>query len=356
MADGLHVLGNSVQELAKNYVEVLNRAELCGLTFKPSKVIVCPRDIKLFGWELKGHVWYPTSHTTSALVNAVKPVTIKQMRSFLGSFKQLSSSLPNYAAVIHDLELLVANCASAERISWTTDLEETFNQARKLAAHPKGVAEPRPQDQLFTYSDYSAENRAVGGRLVIHHKQPDGSIQELIGGFYSAILDKHKQAWLPCEGEAAGIRLVLDHFQNQIRESDNTTIHFTDSQPCVLAWKRSRRGAFSASSRISAFLTGLSLLPIELRHKPGKEMMTSDFASRNPVQCQSGKCQICKFVEEWQYIGANAIHIRSTTIEDIKSDRAIMPLIQEKVWKNIQSKDPVHTKLQQLILTRQLPE
>ena len=130
----------------------------------------------------------------------------------------------------------------------------------------------------------------MGGRLVIHRKQPDGSTQELIGGFFSVILDKHKQCWLPCEGEAAGIRLVLEHFQNQIRESEHTTIHYTDSQPCVLAWKRSRRGAFSSSSRIAAFLTGLSVLPVELRHKAGKDMFTSDYASRHPRACDQYKC------------------------------------------------------------------
>ena len=40
MADGLHVFGQTVHELASNYVEVLNRAEICNFTFKPSKVIV----------------------------------------------------------------------------------------------------------------------------------------------------------------------------------------------------------------------------------------------------------------------------------------------------------------------------
>ena len=149
MADGLHILGNTVLELAKNYTEVLNRAEKCALTFKPSKVIICPRNITLFGWELKGNTWYPTSHTTSALVNAPKPNTVKQMRSFLGSFKQLSASLPDYALVIHQLEQIVANRASAERISWSPELETAFVNAKNLAAHPQGVAEPRPQDQLF---------------------------------------------------------------------------------------------------------------------------------------------------------------------------------------------------------------
>ena len=330
MADGLHVLGNSIQELATNYTEVLNRAELCRLTFKPAKVIICPRNIKLFGWELRDNVWFPTSHTTSALINAPKPTTVKQLRSFLGSFKQLSASLPKYAATVHNLEKIVAGKASAERLHWTDELNTAFENAKLLAAHPHGVAEPRPQDKLSTYSDYSADNRAVGGRLVIHRQMPDGTTKDLIGGFYSTVLDKHKQAWLPCEGEAAGIRLVLDHFRHQIRESDHTTTHYTDSQPCVLAWKRSRRGAFSTSARISAFLTGLSTLPVELQHKAGKDMHTSDYASRHPSKCTASKCQICSFAHELQDIGDNSLNIRSLTIQDIKEGTFIMPFTQTK--------------------------
>ena len=113
MADGLHVLGNSIPELITNYKEVLSRAKDCGLTFKPSKVIICPRTITLFGWKLVDNVWFPTSHTISALCNAPIPTTVKKMRSFLGSFKQLSASLPGYAVVLHKLEQIVGGKASS---------------------------------------------------------------------------------------------------------------------------------------------------------------------------------------------------------------------------------------------------
>ena len=170
------------------------------------------------------------------------------------------------------------------------------------------------------------------------------------------MLEKHKKAWLPCEGEAAGIRLVLDHFQNYIRESNKTTIHHTDSQPCVLAWKRSQRGAFSSSSRISSFLIGLSALPVELRYKPGKTLHTSDYASRHPTRCNAKRCQICNFVEQWQYVGDNASEIRHLTVNDVLTGKSLMPMTQRSIWRNIQKQDPIHEKLQHLINTRQLPE
>ena len=356
MADGLHVLGDSIAQLVSNYEEVLCRSDACNLTFKPSKVTVCPKNICLFGWSLKGQTWLPTSHTTSSLVNAALPTTIKQLRSFLGSFKQLSPCMPNYASTVHILEQLTSNKKSAERITWTDPLRQAFQNAKDLAANPIGIAEPRPDDHLQTYSDYAADTRAVGGRLLILRKLENGDTIELPGGFFNAILDSHKANWLPCEGEAAGIRLVLEHFKNHIRESNNPTVHFTDSQPCVLAWKRSQRGAFSTSARISTFLTGLSAMPIELRHKSGKLMHTSDFASRHPSSCSSQRCQICSFVREWENLGDRATEIRSITIDDIQSGRSLMPMTQKMTWKGIQARDPVHMKLKQLIETQQLPE
>ena len=231
MADGLHVLADSIPDLLNYYEEVLTRADLCHLTFKPSKVIVCPKVVNLFGWILNDQTWLPTPHIISSLANASTPSTVKQLRSFLGSFKQLSSSLPKYAPTIHALERMVSGKQSAEKLKWTDELNASFVAAKQLAMNPVGLAEPRPDDLLQTYSDYSADNRAVGGRIVILRKQPNGETRELIGGFYSAVLSKHKRAWLPCEGEAAAIRLVLEHFRHFIRESNHTTVHFTDSQP-----------------------------------------------------------------------------------------------------------------------------
>ena len=45
MADGLHVLGDSIAQLVSNYEEVLCRSDACNLTFKHSKVTVCPKNI-----------------------------------------------------------------------------------------------------------------------------------------------------------------------------------------------------------------------------------------------------------------------------------------------------------------------
>ena len=49
MADGIYVLGQTLEELHENFQEVLLRARLCGLTFKPSKIVIAPVNTILFG-------------------------------------------------------------------------------------------------------------------------------------------------------------------------------------------------------------------------------------------------------------------------------------------------------------------
>ena len=357
MADGLYPKGNSVQEALENYAEVLRRADLCGLTFKPSKTIICPVKTELFGWELDAGRWRPTVHTRTTLASHEKPKTSRQMRSYLGAWKQLSSCINNYAVLLHPLEMMIAGKAPKEYLVWTEETEKAFEDSKEAAGKVDGVYEARPTDIIHTYSDFSQRHGAIGGKMMLHRKdEKTGETKIILGGHFSATLDKHKKKWLACEGEAAGIRLTLMHFAPQIRSSVHDAVHHTDSKPCVQAWGRSKKGAYSASSRLATFLTDLSNLSVELVYTPGKEMWTSDFASRHPPICKSDRCQVCKFVEEWEILGDNAANIKAISVEEIQQGKSIMPFTQERVLRDIQHNDSMHNKLRELIKLGHLPD
>ena len=135
-----------------------------------------------------------------------------------------------------------------------------------------------------------------------------------MGGHFSCRVNKHQQHWHPCEGEALAVRLVLEHFSHFIIENKNQCIHHTDNQPVVQAWRRSKTGAFSASARIAAFLSGVSAMNIEIIHTPGTEMKSSDYNSRHPEDCMERQCQICRFANEMEMVGDKVAKI---TVEDI---------------------------------------
>jgi hypothetical protein len=90
--------------------------------------------------------------------------------------------------------------------------------------------------------------------------------------------------------------LTSKHFSPHIRENKNVTTVYTDNMPTVHAWRRMKKGAFSASARVASFLTGLSALTVEVVHKPGKEMITSDYNSCHPNSCSLNRdvnMQVC---------------------------------------------------------------
>lgn len=142
MADSILPLGDTAMELLANLREVLTRARMCGLTFKPSKVIITPKKTQLFGWQLEGSKWTPLAHTVSSLTTAERPMTIKGLRSFLGSFKQISQCVKGYANILHTLEEMVAGKPSAERLVWQPHTDLTFKKAREAAGSYEGIHVP----------------------------------------------------------------------------------------------------------------------------------------------------------------------------------------------------------------------
>ena len=351
-ADSLFALGNTVEELHDNLKEIFGKIRQNGLTIKPSKIIVAPRKSVLFGWEWEDGKWSPTSHTTSALERVPLPTTSTQLRSYLGSFKQFSDCIDNYGEILTKLEKMT--CAKGTKLQWTDEQREAFMKSQTAIAKLQGVHLPRPDDQLITYSDYSEENNAIGRRMEIIRSE-DGKVKRLHGSFFSDVLTTVKKRW-PCEGEAMGVKMVVEFFSSFIRNSNKITVHFTDNAPTVDAWNLSKRGAYSTSPKLSSFLSGLSTLSVEVRHKAGKDMHTSDYLSRNPKECKHENCSVCAFIKKWDEIGENCSEVRAMTIEEVNNGETTMPYLQRKTWLGLQVADSVHAKLRHLIEVSQSPE
>ena len=183
-ADGLYVGGNSFQELYKNLKEVFQRTRNSGFTLKPSKIIINPEKIILFGWIRDKGGWRPTEHTTSPLAKAELPRTIRQLRGFLGAYKQLSPCIKGYAVILSTLEKIAAGKGSAELITWTDTLRKQFDNAKNSIKNIQEFHIPTPSDILHTFSDWSESNGAVGGRLEIHRTNINGTVDKLHGGFF----------------------------------------------------------------------------------------------------------------------------------------------------------------------------
>ena len=102
-----------------------------------------------------------------------------------------------------------------------------------------------------------------------------------LSGFYSGKLPKHQVTWLPCEVEALSIAAAVKYISPFIIQSSHPTTALIDGKPCVQVINKLCRGEFSASPRVTSFLTTVSRYQVTLQHLAGKANLSSDFTSRN---------------------------------------------------------------------------
>ena len=352
--DALIVGGKDFHQLMNHLEEVFRRLRLANMTIKPSKLTIAPASTTLFGWEYTNQAWRPGKHVINPLQMATCPNTVKQLRSWLGASKQLSAGLKDYAKVFKPLELIVAGKTSSEKIVWTEDSKQCFAKAKLLLSTMEDIYYPLPSDQIRTYSDYSTDAMAIGGRMEFTRHLEDGSTKTYHAGFFSVCLNSTQQKWLPCEAECLGVKLVLEHFAPIFRESNHQVTHFCDSLPTVLAFQKLKQGKFSSSPRIAAFLTSVNSFNVNIVHKSGKDIVLTDYISRHPVECHVKRCQVCAFAKEQVEIG-DAL-VQKITVNEILEGTYKMPYSQVRTWVTLQRKDPVISKLVKLIEVGQKPK
>ena len=348
IADQIYVLGNSVLELMENFKTVMNRARMANLTFKPSKIIVCPQTTIILGWRKTGNEWAPTEHVLSPLSQAEPPTTVKKLRGWLGAYRQIAKTIPNHAIVLQNFEKMVRGKNSKDKIPWTPELIKEFDAAKESIKTSAPIIIPRTTDKLHIYPDWSQDADAVGGRLIIERKEGGKKIN-LHGGEFSCRLKGAQARWTPCEKECLAIKLLVQHFQPFIRESKSTTTIFTDNIVSVHAWNAIKLGKISTSSRVASFISTMCENNIQIVHLPGVTTKVADFNSRHPIVCMSDKCQTCKFIT--QEIQSHEQYVRYT--QHVKED---VLLVERPTWLELQKQDSTLSKLYSLIKTGLSPE
>ena len=91
------------------------------------------------------------------------------------------------------------------------------------------------------------------------------------------------------------------------------------------------RGQFSTSARVASFFSTLSQYNIDMQHLSGDKNLPSDFISRNPPECESRSCQICRSVDE-----LSDVAVRNISVDDILSGRCSVPYANTLARKNLQ--------------------
>ena len=327
VADDLYIGANTIDDLLNIWEEVLQKFAHNNLRLSASKTAICPLNCTILGWEWSRGVISASPHKVNPLCTADFPLTVKGLRSWMGAYKFLKSCIRHYSALLAPLEAAVGGKNSRDNISWTEELKSAFRSAQQALASIKSLTVPRRSDQLVITTDASIKNNGLGAVLFVLR---DGEMK--IGGFFSAKLTPSQCRWLPCELEALAISCAVNHWNIEIRNSHHPVQILTDSKPCVQAHVKLCAGEFSASARVSTFLSTLSQFRISMQHISGSTNLPADFSSRHPAPvCEFSHCQICKFIQD-----SCTATVRAVSVDDILNRRVTMPFLSTTAWQKVQ--------------------
>jgi hypothetical protein len=329
LADGLYCGADSPEELLINWKRILDALQKCNIKLSPSKTIICPRSTTILGWIwIQGYLSAST-HRIATMLSCPPPDTVRGLRFFVGAYKVVGRVLPQCAHIIAPLESAIAGQQSCDKIKWSDTLSQQFKFAQSSLANNKSITLPKSSDKLWIVPDGSVTKRGIGATLYVSRHQT-----LLLAGFFSAKLRKHQVNWLPCEIEALSIAAAVKHFSPFIIQSHHPACILTDSKPCVQAIDKLRRGEFSASPRVTSFLSIVSRYQADIQHLAGSANVPSDFASRNAPECNEPKCQICNFISTTE----DSV-VRSTSVQDVHH-LPRLPFTTRSAWIQIQSECP----------------
>ena len=369
-ADNLYILGHSLQETVENWKNVLDTLQKNNIKLSAKKTFCFPSQLDLLGWTKQGKFLIPDIHRQNCLLNTSRPNTVKELRSFLGSYRTFYRCKKDISFILRNLEQLTSNKPSSQKLPWTDELIQNFERAKQEIVKLDKIYLPKADDQLVLTSDYSKLGISATLWASVDNKY-------LVVARMSTGLEKAQENLKPCEGEAIACYVAArcPFFNSYILASNKKTIALLDNKPVVQAANLLEQGKFSSSKIINIVLTAIAELNMTFHHMSGKlgQNFADDHGSRNPILCKDRKiCKICSFVDDCSQLMVSKISFwvaddrmligqvtktskDSTLIKDIISGATTIPFANKQAMRFLQDKDPVLRRVKELLLAGERP-
>ena len=151
------------EEHIKTLKEVLTRLEAANLKAKPSKCFVAFKNIEFLGHQVSRGCLKPNHDKISSILEAKRPETKKQLRSFLGLAGYYRRFVPNFAAIACPLTEQTRK-GKPNLIKWEKEQEQAFQTLKAKLADDPILHLPDVERQFILRTDAS-DNR-IGAVLL----------------------------------------------------------------------------------------------------------------------------------------------------------------------------------------------
>ncbi len=264
-----------------------------GLSIKLKKCCFGRSHLLYLGYRIGSGSFSIPDHRVSALSEFARPVTKKQLRSFLGSMSYYRQFIPKFAEC-SSLLTPATSLRAPLRVVWTKEMTSAFCELKVLLCSSCLLYVPSCEDVFVLYSD--ASGAGVGGCL---HVVRDG--RELPVGFYSRQLRSAEKNYSVSELECLAIVASLKHFEFHIYGIEVRVV--TDHKPCLALMSGGH-----LNKRLLRFALALQGFRVELEYHPGRLHQNADGMSRQAwlsSDDESAHCALSDLTSGQILVGGN---------------------------------------------------
>ncbi|KFD60049.1 hypothetical protein M514_27768 [Trichuris suis] len=264
--DDILVASSSETEHFRLFEEVFARLADYGIKVNPQKCVLGAQSLVFLGHLVDRDGIRPAPDKVAAIQRFPLPVTVKELRQFLGMINFYRSFCPNIAVILRPLDSIVSS--SPKKIAWSHNALNAFQKAKLALANATLLQHPDPTAPLALMVD--ASDQAVGAVL----QQYVNSIWKPVA-FFSKRLQDHQRRYSTFGRELLAAYAAVKRFRSMI-EGRQFTI-YTDHNPLVRAFENCSQGLNDREIRKLDFITSMQA---KLQHLKGKDNVVADALSR----------------------------------------------------------------------------
>jgi transposase InsO family protein len=246
--------------------DFLTRVRKANLTLRPSKCAIGYTSVDFLGHKIGASSIQPKQDTLQKIIDALRPKTKKQLRSFLGLVGFYRQFIPNFAAIAVPLTDLTRK-GQPNEILWEQSQENAFNTLKGYITKPPILRLPNLEKEFVLQTD--ASNDGIGAILL----QEELGVKHPIAFASKKFLPREKN-YSTIEKECMAIVWGILKFQTYLY--GRNFILETDHQPLQYLQK-----AKFQNGRLMRWALSLQPFKFTVHAIKGSDNVGADFLSRN---------------------------------------------------------------------------
>ena len=271
--DDILVFSGSGAEHVQHLRLVLEKLRKFGMTINEKKCEFGKEKVEYLGHIIGGGELAVPAHRAAAMADYIRPVTKKQLRSFLGAAGYYRQFVEGYASLSSVLSPWTAKSAPSV-VSWTAEGVEAFDWIKVSLVDVCCLTIPTQEDEFTLHCD--ASGAGIGATLNVQRNGKERPV-----AFYSKQLQGAQHFYSATELEGLSVFKSVHYFSHYLYGCRFTVV--TDHKALV-----SLLHSRILNRRLHGWVLQLLQFDFEIIYRPGADNCDADALSRQAWDTREG--------------------------------------------------------------------